>query len=204
MESLHRHQYAVLEYLSENTIAVRTGDLTVAAIYHGPDGPFVSGHTTQSWSTCPQCCGSGTYIPYACEVAVIKQTVLPGDREDLAVYNPSDLKSPILTINGIYLLPVEFPPPPFTIPNTTLWVMYPLRWLFQDVSSITNGTTPDGRPVIVGHNINNWDFEGSQITSGIYDSIGGSLGGNLAVFWIPTVSASLAGTRTRTQVSVLP
>jgi hypothetical protein len=177
---------------------------TVAATYHGPDGPSLWGHTTQSWSTSPRCCGSGTYIPYACEVAVIKRKLLPGGKEDLAIYNPSNLKAPLLTINGIYLLPLEIPPPPFTIPNTTTWVFYPMRWLFQDTSSITNGTTADGRPVIVGHNINNWDFDGSRVTSGFYDSIGGSEAENLPAFWFPIVSASLAGTRIRIQVSILP
>jgi hypothetical protein len=177
---------------------------TVAATYQGPNGPQLWGHTTKSWSTSPRCCGSGTYIPYACEVAVIKRMLLPGGREDLAVYKPSDLNSPLLTINGIYILPLEIPPPPFTIPNTTTWVFYPLRWLFMDASSITNRTKADGSPVIVGHNINNWDFDSSRVTAGVYDTIGGSEAGNLPAFWIPIITASLAGTRIRIQVAILP
>eukprot|EP00884_Botryococcus_braunii_P014825 jgi/Botrbrau1/23343/Bobra.0051s0003.1 len=88
---------------------------TLAAKFNGFEGPEPRYRTTQSWSSNPKCCGSGTYFVYACEVAVFKWTDHGDGRQDVSLYDPSDTKTPFLTIKGIWFstpsLGITLPPP---------------------------------------------------------------------------------------------
>ena len=127
---------------------------TLMGAYHGFEGPEPRLRTTQTWSNNPKCCGSGTYFPYACEVAVFKYTPQAGGRQDLAIYDPADLKTPILTVKGIWYGPEWLS---LSLPGTQEWAPGFIRWGLQDITTTTNKTA-DGKTQKIGNGLNNGNF----------------------------------------------
>eukprot|EP00884_Botryococcus_braunii_P005153 jgi/Botrbrau1/14639/Bobra.0108s0002.1 len=138
--------------------------------YDSPSGPQYFQRSTQSWSTNPKCCGSGTYIQHACEVADIKWTTRPDGKEDVAIYDISDPKSLILNVSGLWHLPESMG---FFIPNTTVWATCPglngclMRWVSQDVATETDGSR------IVGRVLDNFDYDTYYNTAGFLEKVEG-------------------------------
>lgn len=137
--------------------------------YDGPRGPAFLQRSTQSWSTSPECCGSGTYIEHACEVADIKWTTRPDGKEDVAIYSRSDPKSEILRVTGLWHLPDSIG---LYIPNTTLWATCPglgcwMRWLSQDIATETDGSS------IVNRVLDNFDYDTYYNTAGFLEKVEG-------------------------------
>jgi hypothetical protein len=149
--------------------------------YAGPNGTRWAGRTTQSWSTNPGCCGSGTYIEHPCEVAVFKWTQRNDNIQDLAIYDPSNTQSPILTIKGLWYLPFGFP-----VANTTTWQTGPpgslgaaLRFISQDVATITKGTE------IVGHALDNFDYDNVTASPATFEGFSGPAAAKLPGYLLP-------------------
>jgi hypothetical protein len=126
----------------------------VVAKFNGFEGPEPRLRATQSWTNNSKCCGSGTYFPYASEVADFQYTPREDGRQDLALYSPSDAKHPILIVKGIWYSPpgvsIGFPP-------TKEWAPGFLRWFLQDVLTITNRTA-DGKRVKIGNALTNGNW----------------------------------------------
>eukprot|EP00884_Botryococcus_braunii_P010575 jgi/Botrbrau1/19519/Bobra.0035s0018.2 len=149
--------------------------------YAGPNGSRWAGRTTNSWSTNPRCCGSGTAVQHACKLAVFKWTDRADGSTDLAIYDPSNTLTPILTVKGILTLPIYIP-----YGNTSTWHTGPpgtlgniLRFLDQDIATITNGTE------IVGHVVDNFDFDTTLASPMLFEGIGGPEAYRLAGTWLP-------------------
>eukprot|EP00884_Botryococcus_braunii_P005155 jgi/Botrbrau1/14640/Bobra.0108s0003.1 len=145
--------------------------------YDSPSGPMYFQRSTQSWSTKAECCGSGTFLLHACEVANITWTTRPDGKEDVAIFEPSNLGSPVLTVTGLsHWSTTSGDNGGFGIwiPNTAAWAVCPgfilfcfMRWVSQDVASLRNGTQ------IVGHVLNNFVYDTFLTTFASYEKIGG-------------------------------
>eukprot|EP00884_Botryococcus_braunii_P019269 jgi/Botrbrau1/6025/Bobra.0042s0011.1 len=120
---------------------------TVVGKFNGFEGPEPRLRTTQSWSSNPKCCGSGTLWPYSCEVAIFKYTTLPGGKQDLSLYAPSDPEKAFLTIKGLW-----YSAPWISLPPSKEWAPGWFRWLVEDITTTTNGTV-DGKPVKIGNGL---------------------------------------------------
>lgn len=148
------------------------------------DGMFW-GHSPSSWSTSKKCCGYGTYLPYACEPGVFKWKTRADGKEDVSIYAPSDLNSPLFSLTGINkFLPLGH----FT--NTSEWATNPfVRWFFKDVA--TDIKSVNGDPTIVGHTLNNWDWDNFTGYGASYETIGGSIINTYwPGFWFPIFAAT--------------
>jgi hypothetical protein len=121
---------------------------SVVGEFNGFEGPEPRIRATQTWSNNSKCCGPGTYFPYSCEVAVFKYTPAAGGKRDLTICKPSDDKTPILTVKGIW-----YSPGLWTMPATKTWETGIFRWLLQDITTTLNGT------VKIGNGLNNGNFD---------------------------------------------
>jgi hypothetical protein len=120
---------------------------SLVAKFNGFEGPEPRLRGTQTWTNNSKCCGPGTYFPYACEVAVFKYTPTAGGKQDLAIYKPSDDKTPILTVKSIWHSHNLI-----TVPQTNTWAPGLVRFFTQDITTTFNGTTK------VGNGLNNFNY----------------------------------------------
>lgn len=141
----------------------------MAGNFHGFEGPEPRYISTQSWSSNPKCCGSGTYFVYACEVAVFKWTKYPDGRQDVSLYDPKDPQTPFLTIKGILF---STPWIGITLPPTKDWAPGFLRWGLQDITTTINRTS-DGKIVKIGNGLNNGNFDTFTVGLCTYTTIEG-------------------------------
>jgi hypothetical protein len=163
--------------------------------YAGPNGSRWAGRTTHSWSSNPGCCGPGTYIQHPCQVAKFKWTTGSDKRTNLAIYDKSGTGAPLVTIDGLWHIPIYIP-----FPNTTTWHNGPpgsigsiFRFFDQDIATVTNGSR------IVGHLVDNFDFDTSYFSPAFWDKIGGSVGSTLPGTWFPMAGVFTAPTTFRIQ-----
>lgn len=125
-----------------------------AGIFRGlnASGPSYEVSGGQSWSSNPECCGSGKYIPEPCVGARIEFKRDPSGIEDVGIYDPANSTTPAITISGLRVAPFSLP-----IPNSTYWAYGVLRWVMTDVAPVTGGIE-NGVPKVVGHVFNNYNI----------------------------------------------
>eukprot|EP00884_Botryococcus_braunii_P011243 jgi/Botrbrau1/20119/Bobra.0173s0022.1 len=162
------------------------GGYVVGSLYKGTGEPEFALHAGHLWSSKAECCGYGTPLWYPCTVAEFKWTPLPDGTEQVALYYPSDLNSPFLTIHHWLPLPNLYQ----KVPDSPEWPKWPeylgvFQWGNDDIASVTNGTV-DGRPVIVGHVYNHWEFYNNEQTFAIFLGFGGTEASTLSsYFFVP-------------------
>eukprot|EP00884_Botryococcus_braunii_P020203 jgi/Botrbrau1/6867/Bobra.152_2s0025.1 len=177
---------------------------SVASFYKGAEETIFKYHTTHTWSSKAECCGSGTIMWYACQLSVFKWNLLPGGQEQLAIYAPQDLESPILTISWWIPLPNLLQ----RVPDSPDWPKFPewfgfWQWVADDIASTTNGTDANGRPIIVGHVNNHWSFYDNKQTFAIFQGFGGPQASDLTGFVIPFGAIYPDGGRVNIRVTPL-
>jgi hypothetical protein len=164
-----------------------------------PDGKKLrTGRITQSWASHPMYCGPQSPFADLCTPTVWKWVTLSNGCQDLAIYDPNNLKSPLLKISGMCTIPVIFYP----VPDTTYY--FPrssaVRLFAMDLLTyIVDGFGTDGRPHVVQRALFDFDMQGIGVPA-TYDRIEGPAVENFAQYLIPLGFRVLPGGYVRTGV----
>jgi hypothetical protein len=145
----------------------------IAGNFHGEGDPLYRIRGVQMWSSKLECCGYGTPVWYPCEEAVFVWSGAPGGVEQLAIYRPSDPKSPIMTLR--YWVP--FPNLYQSVPDSIYWPGWPeylglFQWGNDDIGLVL-GKNANGQPVVTGHVYSRWEWYNNQQTFAIFLGVGG-------------------------------
>jgi hypothetical protein len=157
-----------------------------------------TGRITQSWASHPMYCGEKSPFADPCTPSVWKYETRSNGCQDLAIYDPDNLKTPLLNVTGMCVIPGSY----FPAGNTTWYIPRESAvrlFAFDLLTYIVDGVGAEGRPHIAQRGL--FDFDAECIgAASWYDHVGGSAVGNFTQYLIPLGFSVLPGGRVRTGV----
>lgn len=160
---------------------------------------FGTGRITQSWASHPRYCGEESPFADYCTPTVWDwKSTKQNSCETLSIFDPKNLKDPMLKITNMCKLPGVYIP----VPNTTWYIprKSALRLFMMDVlASIVDGTNPDGSHKVVNHALYDFDMEDiSQLAT--FEKMEGPTVTNFTQDLIPLGFGLMGGGKVRTGV----
>eukprot|EP00884_Botryococcus_braunii_P010544 jgi/Botrbrau1/19491/Bobra.0880s0003.1 len=164
-----------------------------------PDGQRLeTGRITQSWASHPMYCGPEGPFADPCTPTVWKYETRSNGCKDLTIYDPDNLKTPLLNVTGMCVIPGLY----FPTPNTTWYLPREsaFRLFAMDLLTyIVDGVGTDGRPHFTQRALFDFDMEGIMVPA-TYERVEGSAVGNFTQYLIPLGFSALPGGSVRTGV----